>query len=183
MNKINYFNQHFLIAMPGLDDANFSKAVVFIEEHNEEGAVGIIINKPLEIQLAAVFDHLNITAPIKSIAHRPVLLGGPVGQEQGFVLHSEHENDSDENIIHLSSSKDILSQIANGEGPARFQVALGYSGWEAGQLEEEISQNDWLVIKATASILFHTPIAKRWPASIQSLGIDATQLSDQSGHA
>ena len=182
MHKITYFSHHFLIAMPSLDDPNFSKSVVFIEEHNEDGAVGIIINKPLDIQLATVFEHLNISDPIHSIASKPVLLGGPVGQEQGFVLHTDGKNDSN-NTIQLSSSKEILTQIANGEGPPEFQVALGYAGWETGQLEDEVAQNDWLIIKATPNILFHTPIAKRWPASIQSLGIDATQLSDQSGHA
>ena len=178
----SYFSQHFLIAMPSLDDANFSKSVVFIEEHNEDGAVGIIINKPLDITLSTVFEHLNIPDTNKEIAKKPVFLGGPVGQEQGFVLHTDETSDI-KNIIHLSSSKEILSQIATGQGPTNFQVALGYSGWEAGQLEDEIGQNDWLVIKAQPKILFSTPIAKRWPASIHSLGIHTSQLSDQTGHA
>ena len=176
-------HHHFLIAMPSLQDINFSRAVIFIEEHTEEGTIGLIINKPLQINLGTVLSHLKLSTTSQNIADQEVLMGGPIGQDQGFVLHRSNDPSNRHDQIELSSSKELLRLISNNQGPSDFLVTLGYSGWEPGQLSQEILQNDWLTVPASPSILFNTPIQARWEAAINLLGIDASRLSDQTGHA
>ena len=168
---------HFLVALPSLEDSNFSKAVVYIYEHNEEGALGLIINKPLTMQLNDVFQHLNITTQSTSLGNQTVMMGGPVGQEHGFVLYEE---DSE---VFLSSSKETLIAIAHNEGPERYLVSLGYSGWQSGQIEEELQRNDWLIVPCENQILFITPIEDRWQATAKIIGVDIQRMSNQVGHA
>ena len=168
----------FLIAMPSLKDPNFSQSVIYINEHTENGAMGLIINKPLQINLGSILEHLSIGIDDADIITIPVLSGGPVGQEHGFVIHNENGDD-----IIISASKDILKSIAAGKGPAHFLITLGYSGWGAGQIELEIARNDWLVAPFSPEVLFDTPINQRWAAAAEILGIDLNLLSDQIGHA
>ena len=168
---------HFLVALPSLEDANFSKAVIYIYEHNEEGAMGLIINKPLTMHLSDVLDHLNITTKLKEVATQQVMMGGPVGQEHGFVLYEE---DSE---LFLSSSKETLVTIANGQGPQHYVVTLGYAGWQTGQLELELQRNDWLIVPCEISILFGTPVEERWRATAKIIGVDIERMSDKVGHA
>ena len=168
---------HFLVALPSLEDSNFSKAVVYIYEHNEEGAMGLIINKPLAMQLNDVLQHLNITTQSQEVASQSVMMGGPVGQEHGFVLYEEDTE------LFLSSSKETLTAIANHEGPKRYLVSLGYSGWQTGQLELELQRNDWLIVPCENSILFDTPAEERWRATAKIIGVDIERMSAQVGHA
>ena len=179
MTATHLLTNHFLVAMPSLVDANFSKAVIYLYEHDEEGALGMIINKPLEINLGNMLQHLDINISEESIQELPVLMGGPVGQEHGFIIYVP---DSTLDVL-VSASKDMLKDIANGKGPKHFAVTLGYAGWGAGQLEKEIARNDWLVIPFDSSILFNTPMEKRWHKTASLIGIDINQLSDQVGHA
>jgi putative transcriptional regulator len=168
---------HFLVALPSLEDPNFSKAVVYIYEHNEEGALGLIINKPLSMQINDVLKHLNISTQSEQVGQQVVMMGGPVGQEHGFVLYEE---DSE---IYLSSSKETLVAIAQEKGPGKYLVTLGYSGWQAGQIEEELQRNDWLIVPYEHKILFDTPIDERWEATAKMIGVDIIRMSDQTGHA
>ena len=169
---------HFLVALPSLEDPNFSKSVVYIYEHNEEGAMGLIINKPLTMQLQDVLQHLDIDTPSSSVGEQAVMMGGPIGQEHGFVLYEE---DSE---IFLSSSKETLVAIAKGEGPKHYIVTLGYAGWQSGQIEQELQRNDWLIVPCeNSNILFNTPIDERWRATAKIIGVDIERISNQTGHA
>jgi len=176
-----------LIAMPGMEDPNFSTTVTLICEHNDDGALGIVINRPLELKLAGLFEQLDVDDPDPVAAGRPVLMGGPVGPERGFVLHypsGEYENSlavSDD--IHLTLSRDVIDAMASGDGPNKTLVALGYAGWEPGQLETEMLANSWLNVPATPNIVFDTPFNQRWMSAAQTLGIDISQISPDAGHA
>lgn len=185
MHITNFKNQ-LLIAMPSLQGDFFSKAVVFIYEHSEaEGAFGFTINKPLSATLGNVLEHLDIKTKNETIAGLSVFSGGPIGPDQGFVIHDQMslaENDDDKDVT-LSTTREVLQDIAHGKGPANFIVTLGYSSWEPGQLEAEIQQNDWLLAPLQKSILFETPISQRWIAAAKSIGIDVNKLSSQVGHA
>lgn len=181
MTKSDQLKHHFLVAMPSLTDQTFGKSVIYLYEHNEEGAMGIIINKPMQISLGNVLDHLDIDVKHENIAELPVLMGGPVGQENGFVLHDRNVHNGDP--LALSSSKEILKEIAAGNGPDHFIVSLGYAGWSPGQLEEEIQRNDWLLTPPNKDIIFNTPMNKRWQNAAALIGIDINRLSDQVGHA
>ena len=179
---------HFLIAMPAMGDPNFDGTVTYLCTHSDEGALGIVINKPLDIQLGEVFRQLSFDVLDDDQAAQPVLGGGPVKPGMGFVLHqSEHdyestlENDGAE--IKVTMSKDILSALAQGQGPQPALVALGYAGWEAGQLESELANNAWLSAPADPEIVFETPFRERWAAAAALLGVDISQLSSYSGHA
>lgn len=165
--------------MPSLNDMNFHKSVVYIYEHSTEGAMGFVLNKPLNVKLGIVLDHLGIPATDSLVAEEPVLMGGPVGQEHGFVLHdSKQEKDR----LCVSATKEVLVDILENKGPDNYVVTLGYSGWEANQLEEEISCNDWLVVPYMKEILFETPVERRWFEAAKILGIDINHLSNQVGH-
>ena len=186
---ITSLKNHFLIAMPALQEPHFYHAVVYVYEHNEEGATGIIINKPMRISLGDVFKHLTIKIQDDKIGKEPVLLGGPVAQEQGFIVFPPQEIAGEEaqlvenEQIIISTSKKILQDIATGAGPMGAVVVLGYAGWTAGQLEQELATNSWLVAPSSSEILFQIPFAQRWKAAIISLGIDPNRLSPDLGHA
>ena len=178
---------HLLLAMPGMLDPNFDSAVTYICEHSEKGAVGITINRPMKMNVSDVMEQLSLTISDSSLAVQPVLRGGPVQSERGFVLHeSDHEWDSTTTVgrsIFVTTSQDILSAAAAGNGPKRMLIALGYAGWGAGQLEEEIRQNAWLTAPATPDLIFSTPFKQRWQASAAEIGVNIASLSPQVGHA
>ncbi|WP_455235308.1 YqgE/AlgH family protein [Thiogranum longum] len=187
MSSSRYLTNQFLIAMPGLEDPNFFHSVTYICEHNDNGALGLVINRPLEMQLGEIFQHINIEHADPDIRQIQVHLGGPVQQDRGFVLH-EPLGDWEATLkvtdrIGVTSSIDILQAIAINEGPERTLVALGYAGWGAGQLEQEMADNAWLSGPADPEILFRTPDAERWRAAAASLGIDLDLLSGEAGHA
>ena len=176
----------FLIAMPALTDPNFEHSVIFVYEHNDDGAMGLVINKPLQITLESVLNHLEIETEDETVQFVPVLMGGPVGQEHGFVIHDEDGADDvpeDAESIVISASQDTLRQIASGHGPDNFIVTLGYAGWDAGQLEVEIARNDWLIAPFSSEIMFDTPIERRWVEAAKLIGVDINQLTNQVGHA
>lgn len=177
------FTNHFLIAMPALKDSIFTKSVVYIYEHSDEGAMGVVINKLLPFTLEKLLQHLDIEVKDDAVAALPVLAGGPVSPEQGFVLHDGSEQEDAVLQVVISSSKQMLCDIEQGKGPRHFVVALGYSGWEAGQLEREIHNNDWLVAPFNRDILFSMPFEKRWEIAAKTIGVDINHLSDQIGHA
>ncbi|HLB55836.1 MAG TPA: YqgE/AlgH family protein [Coxiellaceae bacterium] len=184
--RINNFKNQFLIAMPSMTGEFFGKSVVYIYEHSEKGgAIGFTINKPLSATLGNVLEHLNIKVEDKASANLPVYSGGPVGPDQGFVIHDRMSlaENKETGEVCISTTREILQEIADKKGPDHFMVMLGYSGWEPGQLEKEIQRNDWLVAPFKKDILFQVPIAQRWVASAKSLGVDLTKLSSQVGHA
>jgi putative transcriptional regulator len=173
--------------MPSLSDPNFSQTVTYVCEHNEKGAMGIVINRPLDLTLGEVLSHMQITAGQKLDVKRPVLIGGPVQGEHGFVLHTPVGQWSSSlevsDGIAVTTSRDILLALADGKGPEHFLVALGYAGWDAGQLEKEMAENAWLSGPADSHVLFDVPLDKRWIAAAALLGIDLNLLSSDVGHA
>jgi putative transcriptional regulator len=178
---------HFLIAMPTIKTGMFANSITYICEHNEQGAMGIVINHPLDLSLDEIFRHLEI-ADISHASHEPVLAGGPVHMDRGFVLHPNTEAGWDSTIrisdqIALTTSQDILTAIAQNKGPADSLVALGYAGWGAGQLEHELAENSWLTTPADSDIIFHTPIEQRAKAAAAKLGVDLALIAPQAGHA
>ena len=185
-NNDSLTNQ-LLIAMPAMQDPNFVTTVTLICEHNDDGALGIVINRPLTLKLGGLFEQLDLNDADPAVAQSPVLMGGPVGTERGFVLHGPEQ--SFENSISVSSdiqltlSRDILDAMATGAGPEKSLVALGYAGWESGQLENEMLSNSWLNVPATTDIVFDTPFNERWMSAAQVLGIDISQISADAGHA
>ena len=179
---------HFLIAMPSMGDPNFEGTVTYLCKHSTKGALGIIINRPLEMQVSEVFRQLSFDVVDNKQANRRVLGGGPVQPGTGFVLHRSDQNyestlDSNGAEIKVTVSKDILSAMAQGQGPKPAVVALGYAGWESGQLESEIASNAWLSAPADAAVVFDTPFQDRWASAAALLGIDISMLSIYSGHA
>lgn len=179
---------HFLIAMPDLHDSFFERSVTYICEHNEDGAMGLIVNQPVEMSLSKLLEQIEIKVPGDSALQRaPVYAGGPVGTDRGFVLHNPQEGWrsslqlSDD--IMVTTSKDILQSFGSTSAPDKFLLTLGYAGWDAGQLEEELANNSWLTIPADASILFETPSNERWQKATEKLGIDLWQLAPGAGHA
>jgi putative transcriptional regulator len=187
MRPDNNLTNHFLIAMPGLADPNFFHTVTYICEHSEQGAMGLVINRPMDLQLADIFEQLNIQISNPNISQIPVYLCGPVQGDRGFVLHnSDTEWDSTLQVtteISVTTSMDILQAIASGKGPALSLVTLGYAGWGAGQLEEEIAQNAWLNGPAKSDIIFSRASQERWQAAADLLGVDLNLLSSEAGHA
>lgn len=181
------FNNQLLIAMPGMDDPNFAATVTLVCEHNAEGALGIIINRPLNLDLGGLFEQLDLGNADSAILARPVLDGGPVSRERGFVLHDSAQTfESTVQVsadLQLTLSRDILDAMAAGEGPKQSLVALGYAGWEAGQLESEMLENTWLSVPATADIIFDVPFEERWRSAAGALGIDLSRLAPDAGHA
>lgn len=179
---------HFLIAMPSMADPNFSRTVTYVCAHNDDGAIGIVINRPMEIDLGEVFAQMKIENCGESPPNsQPVYQGGPVHRDRGFVIHcpaADWESTirvTDE--LAVSTSRDILEAISNGTGPQDTLVALGYAGWGAGQLEQEMGQNAWLSGPATMNILFHTPPLQRWEGAVAAMGVDLNSLSNDVGHA
>lgn len=183
----HFLTNQFLIAMPALADSNFAQTVTFIWEHNAEGALGIIINRPLQMRLADVFEQLKMPTTTGMHAQQQVLQGGPVQTDRGFVVHYagghwEHTRQVSSRI-QVTTSPDILDAMARGGGPETALVALGYAGWGAGQLETEIAQNAWLTVPCDERILFDTPYEHRWRAAGRLLGIDLATISPHVGHA
>jgi putative transcriptional regulator len=177
----------FLIAMPAMADPNFAGAVVYICEHTDKGALGLVINRPTELTLENLFDKIDLKLEIAPWKDTPVYYGGPVQTERGFVLHVPAGSYSSSlavaDDIALTTSKDVLEAVAGGSGPAKLLVTLGYAGWGAGQLESEVSANAWLTVDAQPAVIFDTPSEARQVAALRLLGIDPAQLSAQAGHA
>src|SRR5574343_968651 len=196
-SPINLSNQ-FLIAMPGMGDDTFSGSVVYLCEHNEKGALGLVINKPIDIKLSNLFEKVDLSLGRDDLADAPVYFGGPVQTERGFVLHEPlappppegEAGDSPYNAtlhvpggLEMTTSRDVLEAMSQGAGPRRVLVTLGYAGWGAGQLEDELSRNGWLTVAADPGIIFDTPVAQRYERALALLGISPLMLSQEAGHA
>ncbi len=182
---------HFLIAMPSMLDPVFGGTVVYICEHHEGGALGMIINRPTDMTMDVLFERLDLALEIsphgESRSGKPVMFGGPVQVERGFVLHAPRADYSSSlkvsDEVALTTSRDVLEAVAEGRGPERLLVTLGCAGWGAGQLEEEILRNGWLTVKADPGLLFDTPVEERFIAAMHLLGINPTDLTGEAGHA
>lgn len=187
MDAHTSLSNHFLIAMPSLADPNFSRTVTFLCDHSADGALGIVINRGMEISLGDIFEQTDINTDTASHTHTEVHYGGPVQRERGFVLHEPigrwQSTLAINETLGLTTSRDILAAIANDSGPDDWFVALGYAGWGPGQLESEIAQNAWLHGPAEHDILFRTPIEARWQAAAQLLGVDLDTFTGEAGHA
>ncbi|QKK03641.1 MAG: YqgE/AlgH family protein [Pseudomonadota bacterium] len=184
---MSYLEQQFLIAMPGMQDPNFARGVTLLCQHNDEGALGITINRVSDFTLKDVLEQLDIECDDEAIAGLPVFAGGPVQPERGFVLHSK-DSSWDATVavgsdILVTTSRDVLEAIAGGRGPEKYLVALGYAGWESGQLETEMRENAWLNVMASSEIVFDLPVERRWEQAVARLGIDISSLQPAGGHA
>ncbi|MED5593964.1 YqgE/AlgH family protein [Janthinobacterium sp. P210006] len=181
---------HFLIAMPAMQDPIFGGTVVYVCEHNENGVLGVVINKPTDMTMEVLFDRIDLKLAAGSdtpIINEPIMFGGPVQDDRGFVLHTPGARYSSSltvtDEIAFTTSIDVLEAVAKGDGPERMLVSIGYSGWSPGQLEDEIGRNGWLTVGASADILFDFPIEQRYVAAIKLLGIDPLMLASEAGHA
>jgi putative transcriptional regulator len=190
---INLTN-HFLIAMPGLEDALFGKSVVYVCEHTPRGALGLVINKPSEMQLPTLFGKVDLELKRLDLTHSPVYHGGPVQTERGFVLHEPIYVGKDQETLYASTmsiagglemttSKDVLEALASGAGPKKVLITLGYAAWGEGQLESELGENSWLTVDATREVIFDTPVAERYERALGLLGLQSWMISNQIGHA
>ena len=186
MQSMNLTN-HFLIAMPAMDDPYFSKSLIFIAEHNDQGALGLVLNRPIELNLAALFEKIDVALEAADVAQPPVYCGGPVQTDRGFVLHRPpgtwHSTLAVTPELGLTSSRDVLQALGHDGEPGEILVTLGYSGWGAGQLEHELAQNAWLTVPANLHILFELPFEERLPSALEALGVDFANLSGMAGHA
>ena len=180
-------SNHFLIAMPSMLDPIFGGSVVYLCEHNDRGALGMVINKPTDLRIGDLLSKLDLTAEIAPFAENPVMFGGPVQDDRGFVLHSPPGPFSSmlkvTDDIAFTTSRDVLESVASGKGPDRLLVSIGYAGWAAGQLEDEIGRNGWLTVAADPKVIFDLPINERYTAALKLLGIDPAMLSAGAGHA
>jgi len=188
---------HFLIAMPGLEDASFAKSVIYLCEHSARGALGLVINKPSDINLKNLFEKVDLPLDRADLATTPVFQGGPVQTERGFVLHEavfkDADADSKETVyastmtipggLEMTTSKDVLEAISTGAGPKKVLVSLGYSAWGEGQLESELAENSWLTVDADPAVIFDTPVEQRYARALKLLGLEAWMLSPEAGHA
>ena len=192
---INLTN-HFLIAMPGIVDGTFSRSVVYVCEHSQRGALGLIINKPGDISLADLFERVDLPLSRPELGAQPVFQGGPLQTERGFVLHDPIVAEGlapDQTVyastlavpggLEMTTSKDVLEARSSGAGPRRVLVTLGYASWGEGQLESEIARNSWLTVDADADLIFEAPIAQRYDLALRRLGLEAWMLSPDIGHA
>ena len=187
MSESPYLSNQLLIAMPSLADSHFAQTVTLICEHTAQGALGIVINRPMPMSMGEVFEQLDLTCTNTEICAQPILRGGPVQPDRGFVIHRAGSLwDSTlvvSETIHVTTSRDVLQSIAAGQGPSPMQMVLGYAGWDAGQLEAEMAQNAWLNVPFKEHILFGTPYEQRWQAAAHLLGINLATLSTLTGHA
>lgn len=178
---------HFLIAMPNMADPHFARSLTYVCEHTDQGALGIVVNKPIDMTLSKLFEQINIPLDHADLREAAVHYGGPVQIDRGFVLHrpigSWHSTLAINEELGLTTSKDVLEAVGRGDGPERVLVTLGYAGWTAGQLEQELGQNAWLTVKAEPGVIFDLPAADRLPAAMRLLGIDFSMLSEEVGHA
>ncbi|HSD42990.1 MAG TPA: YqgE/AlgH family protein [Burkholderiales bacterium] len=173
--------------MPSMADPHFSRTLTFICEHNDQGALGLVVNRPIDMTLAALFERLNLELKSRQMRDVPVYFGGPVQTDRGFVLHVPRGEWSStlpvREHLGLTTSRDILEAVGSGSGPDKIIVTLGYSGWAAGQLEHEILQNAWLTVEASEQIIFDLPPEERLPAAMELLGVSYATLADEAGHA
>jgi putative transcriptional regulator len=188
MTNLKSLQNHFLIAMPSLDDPYFSRSLTYICEHNEDGAMGLVVNQPSTMNLKQLLEQTDKALEVANDKAGDIILaGGPVSQERGFVLHTSQDGWSSSLTlapgIMVTTSKDILTAIGNDEGPEHAIITLGYAGWTAGQLEQEMQDNAWLTVEADEEILFNTPIHKKWQTAVNKLGVDVWQLAPGAGHA
>jgi putative transcriptional regulator len=187
MIERSYFAGQFLIAMPTLQDPSFARSVTYLCQHSDEGAIGIGVCKPANLRLLDVLEQMDIATDLPEVAAQPVLLGGPVQNDRGFVLHDaglSYASTWQLNAqLSLTSSKDLLHDIAAGKGPRRYLVALGYSGWSEGQLEEEFAQNSWITAPCDRDIIFSAPIDSRWQRAAALSGIKMSNVTSYVGHA
>ena len=181
------FTDHFLIAMPNMLDPNFAGSLTYICDHGEQGALGVVVNRPIELNLESLFIQIGLELADEALRGAAVYYGGPVQVERGFVLHRPvgewGSTLSVNNRVGLTTSKDILEATARQEGPKEILVTLGYSGWGPGQLEDEIKQNAWLTVQADPEVIFTLPPEERVAAAMHLLGIDLSMLSEEAGHA
>lgn len=186
MQSVN-LTHHFLIAMPNMVDPNFARSITYICEHNKQGALGLVVNRPIDLTLGGLIEQVDIALDDRRWADLPVHFGGPVQVDRGFVLHrpagSWQSTLAVRDDVALTTSKDILEAVARGEGPQQLFVSLGYAGWAAGQLEQELGQNAWLTVAADVDVVFSVPAERRFQAAVDLLGIDLSRLSDDVGHA
>jgi putative transcriptional regulator len=186
MSSIN-LTHHFLIAMPNMADPYFSKTLTYICEHNDQGALGVVVNRPIDMTLAALLERLSLETGARGLTETPVYFGGPVQTDRGFVLHMPVGSWSSTLTVHdrlgLTTSRDILEAVSRGAGPERIIVTLGYSGWAAGQLEHELKQNAWLTVAAQDAIIFDMAAEERLPAAMEILGVSYATLAEEAGHA
>jgi putative transcriptional regulator len=194
---ISFYADHlanqFLIAMPGMVDPNFAGSVIYLFEHTQRGAMGLVVNRPTEVDLATLFDKIELKLEIAPLLEQPVYFGGPVQVERGFVLHESNPNLSYSSSLvipgglTMTTSKDVLEAVALGNGPRKFLMTLGYAGWGAGQLEEEITLNGWMNVPLSreqmGEIIFNTPSSQRYQKAMSHLGFDLSHLSGEAGHA
>ena len=191
---VNNFTNQFLIAMPSAHEGTFAGTVIYMCEHNDKGALGLVINKPIDINLKNLFEKVELSLDREDLAGVPVYFGGPVQTERGFVLHERlggsegeggHYNSSLQITggLEMTTSKDVLEALSNGAGPKKILITLGYSGWGAGQLEDEMGRNSWINVGAEPGIIFDTPVEQRYDKALSLLGIDANMLSGEAGHA
>lgn len=190
MSTINHsinLTGHFLIAMPGMVDARFAGTLTYLCRHDAEGALGIVVNRPIGMQMADLFAQTGVMSQDVALSNYPLFFGGPVETGRGFVLHqplgSWQSTLSAGQDIGLTTSRDIIDALAQGDGPKRMMVALGYAGWSTGQLEHELAQNAWLSVAAQPEVIFDTPIDGRLNAAAHLLGIDYLDLPEEAGHA
>ncbi len=187
------FTHHFLIAMPGLQDEAFAKSVVYMCEHSERGALGLVINKPSDINLKKLFEKVELPLHREDLTQAPVFQGGPVQTERGFVLHESVVMPGNESLyastmtipggLEMTTSKDVLEALSTGYGPRKVFISLGYSSWGQGQLESEISDNSWLTVAADPAVIFDTPVEQRYDKAMKLLGLEAWMLSPEAGHS
>ena len=193
--SINLTN-HFLIAMPSLEDAIFSKSVIFVCEHSPRGALGLVINKPADMRMEALFDKVDLPLKRFDLTESPVFQGGPVQTERGFVLHETVRAEGQDPAqtlyassmtipggLEMTTSKDVLEALSNGSGPQRVLVSLGYSAWGEGQLETELGENSWLTVDADREVMFDTPVDQRYDKALALLGLQSWMLTLPAGHA
>jgi putative transcriptional regulator len=187
MDATSNLTHYFLIAMPNMVDSNFARSLTYIAEHNEQGALGVIVNRPIDMTLATLLERIDVPLQAQDLALQPVYFGGPVQTDRGFVLHRPagdwHATLRVNDEVGLTSSKDILEAVGAQGQPGEFIVTLGYAGWAAGQLEQELADNAWLTVPADMSIIFALPPEERLAAAMQALGVDFARLSENAGHA
>lgn len=178
---------HFLIAMPAMADRYFAGTLVYICEHNDQGALGVIVNRPLDMTLAALYERIDLPLNAAGFDRMPVYFGGPVQTDRGFVLHRPvggwQSTLAVNDHIGLTSSRDVLQSVGSEGDPHEILVTLGYAGWSAGQLEDELAQNAWLTVPATPHVLFDLPFEERLPAAMNALGVSFANLAEDAGHA
>jgi putative transcriptional regulator len=189
----DHLANQFLVAMPGMVDPNFAGTVIYLFEHTERGAMGLVVNRPTELDLGTLFDKIELKLEIAPLLEQPVYFGGPVQVERGFVLHESNPSPAYSSSLiipgglTMTTSKDVLEAVASGTGPSKFLMTLGYAGWSAGQLEEEITLNGWINVPLSqqqmAEIIFDTPYSQRYEKAMSHLGFDISHLSGEAGHA